>query len=188
MPTSEVTLLLPGRQSSTPNLRDPNIHHPKWFPADAARAAKEGWGLFNIDTTPSIQRIDEDAVFATDDDAVAFVRSRARGMNLWARALSIANTTSTEPPSGQWLLWLAFRAGEIRSSPGGITTGRDALRELRARFDQMGAPIEEWPAIEKAVLQGAHAFSLSPEACARRAVEYLAGGVCPVGPLDHISG
>lgn len=90
--------------------------------------------------------------------------------------------------SSEWRTWLAFWAGRIVSTPHGMTSGRDALRELRARFDHMGAPVEEWAGIERAALDGKHAISLSSERVARNVVAHLAGGQMPIGPLDRISG
>lgn len=42
----------------------------KWTKCDSAKALREGWEIFN-DT--EIQRDDETGIFASDDDAVAFV-------------------------------------------------------------------------------------------------------------------
>jgi rubrerythrin len=55
---------------------------PETFLGDASsfdntQAAGEGWGLFNRDENPEIQRIDEDKVFADDAAAIAFVRQKA---------------------------------------------------------------------------------------------------------------
>jgi hypothetical protein len=54
---------------------------PEWTTADCQAAAKEGWNLFNIDESREqgeIQGDDEDARFATDEEAIEFVRRRAQ--------------------------------------------------------------------------------------------------------------
>ena len=86
-----------------------------------------------------------------------------------------------------WKIWLAFRIGEIAPSAHSQTSGRDALRSIRARFDQMGAPVNEWPAIEAAALQDQTAFGLTSQKVRWRIVEYLAGGQHPIGPLERIT-
>jgi hypothetical protein len=85
-----------------------------------------------------------------------------------------------------WKVWLAFEAGRIEPGPGCYTSGRDVLRTVRAKFDQMGAPLEEWPAIEQAALQGQTAIGISASRARYRIVSHLAGGEYPIGPLERI--
>lgn len=45
---------------------------PAWTATDSKNALREGWGIFNED---EIQRDDEAGVFASDDEAIEFVRA-----------------------------------------------------------------------------------------------------------------
>ena len=85
-----------------------------------------------------------------------------------------------------WKIWLAFCIGGIGSSPHCHTSGRDALRSIRARFDQMGVPEYEWEAIESAALKDETAIGISSRRACIRVVDYLAGGIRPIGPLNRI--
>lgn len=52
---------------------------PTWTPDDQAAAMREGWALFNecSEGWTEVQRVDEDGVFLTDDDARAHVLAMA---------------------------------------------------------------------------------------------------------------
>ncbi len=62
----------------------------EWTDADCAAAEREGWNLFNVETSPEIQRDDESAVFLSDEDAAAFVRSSQAPHCIKASALVAA--------------------------------------------------------------------------------------------------
>jgi hypothetical protein len=81
-------------------------------------------------------------------------------------------------------LWLAFHVGLSTDVVG--MDGREALREIRARWDQMGLPEGSWSRFEADILGSAHAIGLRQREVQFRAVELLAGGACPVGPLNRI--
>lgn len=51
---------------------------PVWTAEDAKAAAAEGWGLFDVDSSGylEIQRFDEEEMFDSDDEALAYVRQR----------------------------------------------------------------------------------------------------------------
>lgn len=85
-----------------------------------------------------------------------------------------------------WKIWLAYSTGTITGSPHCFTSGRDVLRLIRARFDQMGIPEQEWGAIEAAVLKDETAIGISSTCACHRVIEYLAGGIRPIGPLARI--
>ena len=89
---------------------------------------------------------------------------------------------------GSWKVWLAFRIGSFHGSPHSHTSGRDALRSIRAYFDQMGAPLSEWPAIEAAALQNQTAIGISADRARRRVMEYIAEGPHPIGPIERLHG
>lgn len=61
----------------------------RWTRADQARALKEGWALFNMDTTsPSIQKDDEAGKFSSDWDArLHVIRRGAQGSEFHRKAL-----------------------------------------------------------------------------------------------------
>lgn len=93
------------------------------------------------------------------------------------------------PPFGltpQQAAWLAYKIGELIYTSGEVSSGRDVLRKLRARWDQMGLPVETWADFERAILSGKHAFSLGIQTTQRRAIHALAGD-CPIGPLERIT-
>lgn len=86
-----------------------------------------------------------------------------------------------------WKMWLAYHIGRIELTAHGLTSGRDAMREIRARFDQMGAPESEWAEIEKAALQRDSAIALRVDVVRIRVMNHLAG-FQPIGPIERISG
>ncbi len=65
-----------------------------WTTSDNEAACKQGWAIFNADTHPEIQRLDEGAVFASDDDASAFVRKRAPNCPICAKALEFLGSAA----------------------------------------------------------------------------------------------
>lgn len=61
-----------------------------WTQADDDITYNEGWGLFNIESDPVIQKDDDLGVFASDDDAIDYVTKWARaGSLVHARALQL---------------------------------------------------------------------------------------------------
>jgi hypothetical protein len=61
-----------------------------WAKPDWQIEDGEGWALFNVETRPEIQRDDEADVFASDEDAIAFVADRAKdGSDPHLRALAL---------------------------------------------------------------------------------------------------
>lgn len=87
----------------------------------------------------------------------------------------------------QQALWLAYLIGESVYASGQVTTGRDIMRVIHARWDQMGCPVETMADFEKAILGDAHPFALGTLDLQRRAIRALAGDR-PIGPLDRITG
>jgi hypothetical protein len=62
---------------------------------DNSQAYKEGWGVFDTNRGPYIQRDDELRVFEFDEDAVAFVKGKAKeGSAYHIRALEIAEAAA----------------------------------------------------------------------------------------------
>jgi hypothetical protein len=62
----------------------------KWTPKDSKAATKEGWEIFNVDSTNvlEIERVDEAGIFKSDTAARAFVSKKAaRGSALHLKAL-----------------------------------------------------------------------------------------------------
>lgn len=84
-------------------------------------------------------------------------------------------------------LWLAYRIGECVYASGQVTSGRDIMRVIHARWDQMGCPLETMGEFERAILGNDHPFALGTLDIQRRAIRALAGN-CPIGPLDRITG
>jgi hypothetical protein len=57
---------------------------------DQEQAVNEGWAIFNRPERGEIQRDDEAAVFASDEEAIAFVtKSALGGSGFHARALTV---------------------------------------------------------------------------------------------------
>lgn len=73
---------------------------PEWSSTDSFVADQEGWNLFNLDESRQhgeIQADDEAGVFATDAEAVAFVRQSAEaGSMTAAKALKLAGLSVPE--------------------------------------------------------------------------------------------
>jgi hypothetical protein len=68
--------------------------HKDWCKRFGAQADAEGWGIFNF---CEIQRDDEAGTFASDDDAIAFVRKRAKkGSECHSIALRICDLDRTK--------------------------------------------------------------------------------------------
>lgn len=82
-------------------------------------------------------------------------------------------------------LWLAFHIGYGTESQHGYN-GREGMRAIRSRWDQMGLPVETWPEFEKDILQNDSPVGLRRTDVQFRAMKLLAGE-CPLGPLDRIS-
>jgi hypothetical protein len=64
---------------------------PRWNDNDQKRALAEGWALFNLETTPEIQRDDEAEKFASDEEAEKFVTQQAQHSAFHDRALAVLN-------------------------------------------------------------------------------------------------
>jgi hypothetical protein len=63
---------------------------PKWTADDDAKAAVEGWNVFDAEGRMEIQRIDELEMFESDAQAIDFIRERAvSGSELHQKALYI---------------------------------------------------------------------------------------------------
>ena len=69
----------------------------------------------------------------------------------------------------QQALWLAFRIGESLYTSGLVTSGRDIMMVIHARWHQMGFPLETLPEFERAILKGEHPFCLSTTQVIQRA-------------------
>ena len=85
------------------------------------------------------------------------------------------------------LIWFAFRIGCLRENFH-MTSGRDALRAIRAIYDGLGLSIDGWDDFEKALIKTDFPFALSIEVTQHGAIRYLARRDCPIGPLERISG
>lgn len=83
-----------------------------------------------------------------------------------------------------WRIWLAYLLNEINDSPHCHSSGRDLLRSVRARFDQMGIEQNAWQGIEQAVLQNQTAIGISANTAKHRIMNYLAGPR-PIGPIER---
>jgi hypothetical protein len=82
-------------------------------------------------------------------------------------------------------MWLAYHIGQTVHGSGLVTTGRDIMRVIHERWDQMGLPVETMKDFEKEILRNDHPFSMSVIETQRRAIHALAGD-CPIGPLERI--
>lgn len=84
---------------------------------DNSYAVAEGWGLFDVDTSDGpakqIQRCDDSKIFASDSEAVAFVRRLAKaGSRYHAEALGRdldASEAAAEAETSRWVLSLSER-------------------------------------------------------------------------------
>ena len=85
----------------------------------------------------------------------------------------------------QQALWLAYYIGQSLHTSGLLTTGRDVMRVLHARWDQLGLPEDTLKDFERAILQDDHPFVLPVSEIPRRAIRVLAGD-CPIGPIERI--
>ena len=66
----------------------------RWTNKDQEQAMQEGWAIFNHPKHAEIQKDDEAAVFASDEDAVSFIVERAlAGSAGHAKALVLHFTT-----------------------------------------------------------------------------------------------
>jgi len=97
--------------------------------------------------------------------------------------------TATHPfgLTPQEAMWLAYHIGQSLYTSGEVTTGRDIMRVIHARWDRLGLPVETLPDFERTILRDDHPFSLSTLEVQRRAIRAIAGD-CPVGPLWRIQG
>lgn len=88
---SDVSSVVEEPPSGLLNVAPAVIH--EWTSADCQTAAKQGWNLFNLDDSlerGEIQADDEAGRFATDDDAIEFVRQQATaGDVVAAKALKL---------------------------------------------------------------------------------------------------
>lgn len=75
-----------------------DAHVPTWSAEDQRAAMREGWAIFNEDTTPEIQRDDQSTAFSSDINACAHVlQEAAKGSALHARALAFAPIEANHP-------------------------------------------------------------------------------------------
>lgn len=83
----------------------------------------------------------------------------------------------------QQALWLAFRLGELQHTSGLVTSGRDVMRVIHARWEQMGLPTETLADYERDILGGDHPFGMGVWMTITRAIRALAGD-CPVEDIS----
>jgi hypothetical protein len=94
------------------------------------------------------------------------------------------------PPFGltqQQSYWLAFRVGQSLYVHGLQTTGRDVMRSIQSRWDQLGCPGETWPDFEQAIVGDDTPFLMSTVSVQVRAIQALAGP-CPIDLRDGRGG
>ena len=70
-----------------------------WTPEDSLNASKEGWNLFECEGSFDFQREDEDSIFASDAEALAWVFAMATsGSDLHYRAMTFLLNQDVKPP------------------------------------------------------------------------------------------
>ncbi|HEY0943930.1 MAG TPA: hypothetical protein VGD81_01640 [Opitutaceae bacterium] len=109
--------------------RAPTAPDIEWTPADSAAADKEGWNLFNVETSPEIQRDDEADLFPTDDAAVEFVRSSRTAHGVKALALVEVAASAALSPSE--------RFDALLNNIGSATGNDDEIAALRTVVDEL---------------------------------------------------